>query len=55
MNETKEEISNKKEAVEKPKLYVAKLGDIKYISTEKGVELLKELQDRFDSMDRNEK
>jgi len=55
MNETKEETSNKKEAVEKPKLYVAKLGNIKYISTEKGVEFLKELQDMFDRMDEWEK
>lgn len=51
----KKKDQGKKEAIEKPKLYVAKLGNIKYISTEKGVEFLKELQDRFDSMDRSEK
>ena len=55
MNETKEEISNKKEAVEKLDLQIVKIGNIKYISTEEGIGLLKQFHDMFDSMDRNEK
>ena len=56
MNEIKKEIKNEiKEAVEKPDLHLIKLGNIKYISTEKGVELLKQIQDMFDRMDRDEK
>ena len=51
----KKKNQDKKEAVEKPELYVAKLGNIKYISTEEGVELLKQFQDMFDRMDRDEK
>ena len=56
MNETKEEIKNKiKEADEKPDLHLIKLGNIKYISTERGVDLLKQIQDMFDRMDEWEK
>jgi len=39
------------EGNEKPELRVAKLGNFKYISTEKGVELLRQFQDMFDLMD----
>jgi hypothetical protein len=56
MNEIKEEIKDKtKEADEKPDIHLVKLGNIKYISTERGVELLKQIQDMFDRMDRYEK
>jgi len=45
----------KLEADEKPDLHVAKLGNIKYVSTEKGVELLRQLKEMFDTMDGWEK
>jgi len=61
MCEIEEEIDKKLEekkleADEKPDLHVVKLGNIKYISTENGVELLKQFQDMFNRMDgRDEK
>ena len=56
MNEIMKETKNKiKEADEKPEIHLVKLGSIKYISTERGVELLKQIQDMFDRMDGWEK
>ena len=53
MNETKEEIKDKiKEADEKPDLQIV---NIKHISTERRVALLKQIQDMFDTMDGWEK
>ena len=48
MNVIKKETKNRiKEADEKPDLQTIKLGNFKYISTEKGAELLKQFQDMF--------